>query len=251
MSHSLSVVVPTLNEEVCLPVLLEDLVNQTDKNFEVLIIDAESTDNTQKKALSFAPQLNIRFISAKMGNISAQKNDGAKKSSGEYVVFLDADFRVPSTFISKINRFISSHKKLVLMPRLLPDDNSVIVKVLFHFGNFLIFCSQYTRKPFSSAGCLIFNKSFFKQLGGFDETLYNAEDHEIIQRANNMGVRTVVLPGVEVISSLRRIRTDGWLKSFFKLLYATLHILFKGKIKKKIFDYEMKGGGIYKQSSGE
>lgn len=245
MDNFLSLVIPTLNEETCLPFLLKDLVNQTDKNFEVIVVDAESVDNTQKKAFSFTSQLNMHFISSKRKNIAAQKNYGAEKSSGEYIIFIDADFRVPPLFISKIKQFISRHKKNVIIPRLLPDSNSFILKLLFCFGNFLILCSQYTRRPFSSAGCLIFNKLFFKQLGGFDDTLYNAEDHEIIQRANQRGVRAVVLPDVEVVSSLRRVRTEGWLKSFFKLVYATLYILFKGKIKKKIFEYEM-GGQVYK-----
>jgi glycosyltransferase involved in cell wall biosynthesis len=244
-NNSLSLVIPTLNEEICLPLLLRDLVNQTDKNFEVIVVDAKSSDNTKKNALALASPLTMRFISSKRRNIAAQKNYGAEKTRDEYIIFLDADFRVPPVFISKIKRFINRHKRNVIMPRLLPDSNSFILKLLFRFGNFLILCSQYTRKPFSSAGCLIFNKLFFKQLGGFDETLYNAEDHEIIQRANQTGIRAVVLPDVEVISSLRRVRTEGWLKSFFKLVYATLYILFKGKIKKKIFEYEM-GGQVYK-----
>jgi len=48
MKPFFSIVIPSLNEEINLPILLESIKNQTDKDLEVIVVDSQSTDNTKK-----------------------------------------------------------------------------------------------------------------------------------------------------------------------------------------------------------
>lgn len=241
-----SVVIPTLNEEKYLPNLLNDLVRQKEKDFEVLVIDGESDDKTKDLALKFRNKLNLRFFLSEKKNVSYQRNLGAKKAKGKYLIFLDADSRIYSTFIKKLKYFITKKKGLVLIPEIIPDKRDGQIEIIFQFVNFLIEISHNLKKPFSAGGNMIFEKNFFFLINGFDEKLFLGEDHQIIQKAALFGTRPKYLKGIKVKLSLRRLRKEGKLKVFYKYLLATAHIFFKGDIKEKIFDYQM-GGLRYKK----
>ncbi len=243
-SFFISVIIPTLNEERFLPKLLNDLKNQKDNDFEVIIVDGRSHDNTQKIALDYKKYLNLRFIEVKKRSVSYQRNYGAAKSKGAYVCFFDADTRISPTFFKKIKKEIQKTKHLVFIPPIEPQDKSFHDVVTFNLINFLIEASLLTAKPFSSGGSMMFERSYFLFLGGFDEKLFLAEDHEIIQRAKTTGVTSQMLHKVKVKVSLRRLKKEGRLDLYRKYLVATLHTLKNGRIRKKIFEYRM-GGDYY------
>ncbi len=249
IKYLFSLVIPTLNEEKCIPVLLEDVSYQTNKNFETIIVDAQSEDKTKQKALFFKKSTNLTFLTGKEKNIAAQKNYGASNAKGVYLVFIDADFRIKPNFLSDIAKNIEKNT-LIIMPYLLPDENSSLIQAMFFLGNILVLLSQYTPKPLSSAGCIIINKKFFNELKGFNDKLYNAEDHDLITRARHMGARAEVKFNIKVISSLRRIRKEGWINALKRMLLANVYILLKGNIKKKIFEYEM-GGQAYQTTKDD
>src|SRR6266480_923896 len=97
-----SIIIPTLNEEHYLPKLLTDLQKQTQQNFEVIVVDGKSEDNTKEQAISFAKKLPLKFIETPTRNVSHQRNLGAKHALGAYLFFLDADTRIDRDTIEKI-----------------------------------------------------------------------------------------------------------------------------------------------------
>lgn len=245
-----SFIIPTLNEEKFLPKLLTDLTNQKEKDFEVIIVDGYSQDQTKKIALDFKEKLNLRFFELKEKNVSAQRNYGAKKAKGRYLIFIDADNRVFSSFLKKLKKFIFKKKGLIFIPQIIPDEDNVQTKLIFQFVNLLIELSQNFNKPLSAGGNLIFEKNFFDLIGGFDEKIFISEDHQIIQKAKNYGVTAKCLKNIKVKFSLRRFRKEGELTVFYKYLISFGYMLIKGDIKKKLFDYEM-GGQLYKKKINE
>lgn len=246
MKYFLSFIIPTLNEEKFLPHLLNNLVNQRDKDFEVIIVDALSKDKTKKIALDFKAKLNLRFFNHKGKNVSSQRNYGAKLAKGDYLIFLDADSQIFSTFTKKLKKNILTKKGLVFIPQILPDEKTTQTKLVFQFINLLVELSQNLKKPFSAGGNLIFEKKFFHLIGGFDEKLFISEDHQIIQRAKNWGVTAKCLKEVRVKFSLRRFRKEGELIVLYKYLISLAYTLIKGDIKNKIFQYKM-GGDQYEE----
>lgn len=241
MEPYFSIVIPTLNEEHILPYLLSDLQKQKEKNFEVIVADGGSEDKTEEEVLKFKDLLSLSFFGNERKNVAYQRNYGAQKGQGKYLVFLDADSRVSPSFTKVLRKTIERKKGLVFLPYNVPSEKNSQTNLVFRFVNFLVELSQSTGKPFSTMG-MIWEKNFFHTIGGFDEKVFIAEDHKIIQEAHKWGVRAKFLNQVRVTFSLRRIRSEGQWSLLYKYLLATAYILLKGDIKKKIFKYEMGGG---------
>jgi glycosyltransferase involved in cell wall biosynthesis len=250
MSYTFSVVIPTLNEEKFLPKLLRDLVKQKEKNFEVIIVDGKSEDKTKEKALTFKEKLSLKILIANKRNVSYQRNEGGNAAKGRYIIFLDADSRINFTFLSQIKKVIDEHKYLLMIPALEPISRFYQDKLMFKLINYGIDVSQNFGKPFSSAGNFIIQKNLFEHIGGFDEKLFIAEDHEILHRARKCGVITKFLKDISVQYSLRRVQKDGMFDVARKYSIALFHILSNKKMEKQIFEYEM-GGGRYVAGDGQ
>jgi glycosyltransferase involved in cell wall biosynthesis len=240
MKYFFSFIIPTLNEEKFLPRLLSDLKNQKEKNFEVIIVDGASVDKT-KEIAEKNWGMSINFFEVEKSNVSFQRNFGAEKAGGEYLIFLDADCRIYKKFTQKLEKIINKKKGLIFIPSLTPEKKSPQIDLIFKLINFVIDISQSLPKAFSAGGSLIIDKNFFKKIGGFDEKAYLAEDHNLIYKASLWGVRARFLPQIKVKVSLRRLKKEGELKLIYKYLYAAVYFLAKGKVNRKIFSYSMGG----------
>src|SRR3990170_5565992 len=106
-----SIIIPTLNEERYLPHLLEDLSKQTFKDFEAIIVDGHSNDATVAQALKFKGKLpELSILQSKERNVSFQRNLGGEKAEGSWLIFMDADNRVPEYFLEGVKYKIAFTK---------------------------------------------------------------------------------------------------------------------------------------------
>lgn len=96
----ISVIIPIYNAEKYLERMLKCVEEQSFKDFEVLLINDGSKDNSENICDMFA-QKNSRFIHVKKENagVSAARNNGIKLSKGEYITFLDADDEIPQNYL--------------------------------------------------------------------------------------------------------------------------------------------------------
>lgn len=239
-----SVIIPTLNEELFLPNLLQDFKKQKIKGFEIIVVDAKSKDKTCKIVKSFKQSLNLKLYLSSKKNVSYQKNLGAKNAKGKYLLFIDADSRINSTFIKLLRDNISSKKELVYLPSIVPEEKTPQFKLAYRLVNYLVKISQNTNKPLSAGGCMVLERKFFYKLKGFNEKVYISEDHNIIQKAKLFGEKAVFLTRVKRTESFRRVNKEGLLQYLYKVSLGVLHTLFIGEVKEKIFEYEM-GGHLY------
>lgn len=240
----LSIIIPTLNEEKFLPRLLEDLKKQKKKSFEAIVVDGGSKDKTVKKAEEYKKDFPLKIFVHEKRNVSFQRNFGAGKAGGKYLIFLDADVRISPFFLSQVKKEIDKSGYLIYLPSTIPQSRAYEDKVIFNIINFLIEVSETTKKPFSNSGSMVFEKNFFHLIGGFDQSLFLSEDHEIIQRAKKHGVTAKFSKKIRLKFSLRRMEKEGRLDLFRKYLIAAAYTLRKGGVDKKLFEYEM-GGGAY------
>ena len=97
---NISVVIPVYNVEDYLHYAIESLVNQTHKNFEVLLINDGSTDNSGKLCDKYAQEYDwIRVFHKENGGLSDARNYGVLKATNEWIFFLDPDDYIePFTF---------------------------------------------------------------------------------------------------------------------------------------------------------
>ena len=87
-----SVIIPTYNRAIDLDRCLKSLQSQTYKNFEVLVCDDGSTDNTAEIVEKYNSTLTIQYIKDdNFGGPSRPRNNGIKKAKGNFIAFLDSD----------------------------------------------------------------------------------------------------------------------------------------------------------------
>jgi len=93
MKPKVSVIIPTRNRANLLSRAIKSVLNQTFRNFELIIVDDESTDNTKKVVKNFQKKdSRIKYIFLKNHKgVARARNTGIKNSKGEYIAFLDDD----------------------------------------------------------------------------------------------------------------------------------------------------------------
>lgn len=106
-----SIIIPTYNRAKNLTHVLHSLTKQIFKEFEVIIADDGSTDNTRDLVEQFRDKLNIRYSYCgenKGFRAARTRNIGLSKARGKIIVFLDSDIVVPPEYL---NYHIESHQK--------------------------------------------------------------------------------------------------------------------------------------------
>lgn len=101
---ALSIIIPVHNVEKELSRCIESVVQQTYTDFECLVVNDASTDNTLKVAMKYAENdPRIRVIDQAWGGVSKARNNGIKASRGRYIGFVDGDdFIAPEMYASLI-----------------------------------------------------------------------------------------------------------------------------------------------------
>ena len=247
MGFFFSVIIPTFNEEKCLPRLLKNLQKQKDKSFEVIVVDADSQDHTLKLANNFINLLPLTILKAEKRNVSVQRNLGATCAKGKYLVFFDADVQIPSTYFQDLKRQIKKRNLLFVTTYLKADSPDVQDKAIAQVSSLIIGSSAIFSKPVVPGYNFVIWKPLFDHTAGFDPEVKFAEDCELAERLVRMGCRLTVLKHPRLVFSLRRYRAEGRLVVLRKQAQAGVYILTKGAITRQLFAYPM-GGGWYNNS---
>ena len=86
-----TVLIPTYNAAAYLTETLESVCTQTFRDFELLIVDDGSRDDTLAMARRFESRLTLRIIEQANAGPAAARNNGVRQAHGEYVAFIDSD----------------------------------------------------------------------------------------------------------------------------------------------------------------
>ncbi len=105
---TVSVIIPVYNVELYLEHCLESIVNQTEKFYEVILVNDGSTDSSKEICERYCREnANIRLITQKNRGLSAARNAGLANASGEYIVFVDSDDYVDLHLNERIRECVS------------------------------------------------------------------------------------------------------------------------------------------------
>jgi glycosyltransferase involved in cell wall biosynthesis len=224
----LSIIIPTLNEENYLPLLLGAIKQQNFADLEIIIADAGSIDKTLEIAKSYGCRV------APGGEPAKGRNEGAKTAKGDMLLFMDADnIYLPKNFLEKLTSDFKKRNLDVASFTLCPEGNGFDKFAYQIYNNWVNLTQKFL--AFATNSILV-KKELHQTIGGFDEEIKIAEDHDFAQRAAKIG-KFGFIKTEPVLTSTRRFERDGRFKTYLKYLLAGVHILFLGPVKSDIFKY--------------
>jgi teichuronic acid biosynthesis glycosyltransferase TuaG len=110
MNNLISIIMPAYNAEKYIIEAIESVIKQTYQNWELLIVNDGSKDNTEEVILSFEDS-RIQYYIKENGGVSSARNLALNQMKGEYFCFLDADdYFTPNSLQSRLNVFQSDEK---------------------------------------------------------------------------------------------------------------------------------------------
>lgn len=227
----ISVIIPTLNEEELLPTLLECLKQQTFRDFEIIVADAGSKDQTRKIAKKYGALV----VDGGMPGVG--RNKGAEVAKGEFLFFFDADVLLPNDFLAKAYGEIEEKFVDLATCEFKPQSDLRLDKVLFQLSNLFVKINQKLN-PRAAGFCIFISSRLFRRIKGFDESVKLAEDHDLVERASKY--RSLhFINSTHLMVSIRRLEKEGRFSLIEKYMQVELHLLTKGSIRREDFvNYE-------------
>ncbi len=226
----LSVVIPALNEAERLPRLLDCLAVQTQPPFEVIVADAGSTDETREAAESRGA------LVVEGGRPAAGRNAGARVASGDVILFIDADVVLAADLLERMLAEHAERGLAVATAHFEPLEREPRNLFACDVANLYLDVMQYV-VPHAPGFFILVRRDVHEAIGGFDESLALAEDHDYVCRAAKHG-KFRVLRCCTVTTSMRRIEKEGLLRLAFMYLYCEIHVVAGLPVREVPFDYE-------------
>jgi|GEM_PF-27031 len=239
----ISIIIPTLNEERNLPLLLESLRNQTYQDFEVIIADANSKDKTRE----IAKELGCKVIDGGLPGVG--RNKGAEAAKGDVLIFLDSDVVLPPDFLENVSKEFKERKLDIAGCYVQPLTDKDIDNLLYGFANLYFRLTQFFL-PQAAGHCIIVKKKIHQKIGGFDEKIKLTEDFDYSKRAAEIG-KFRFLEKVKIPVSMRRLDQEGRMTMATKYVLIGIYFALFGGIKSDIFKYRFGHYGEKKETFKE
>lgn len=187
---TVSVIIPTYNRAHLIGRAIQSVLDQTYQDFEIIVVDDASTDNTEDVVSNFDDE-RIRYIRLKenSGTSAAPRNTAIRIARGEYIAFQDSDdewlpeklkkqIRLFETVFSKVGIIYTDmwrinknkKKKYWHSPRIMPEDGIIYEEALGY------------RVEFIGAATIVIKKECFDKAGLLDEKLSMYIDTELLMR---------------------------------------------------------------------
>jgi glycosyltransferase involved in cell wall biosynthesis len=211
---TLSIVVPARNEEKNIEWMLKQLHdNLTEIDHEIILSDDASTDMTREIAAKYAKV--VPHIFQGKSTIAANRNNGARAATGDYIAFIDADIFVvePNHFFKTLLADFAAIPNLVgatVKIEILPEQASMWDRLILWIANEIRRMDNNTlHKGIASGEFQMIKRAVFEKLHGYNEFLPIAEDLELFERLSKEG-RTYFDWGLKVYTINRRSKELGW-----------------------------------------
>ena len=180
-----SVIIPTYNRAHILGRAIKSVINQTYQDFEIIVIDDGSTDNTEEVIKSFDDERIISHLCEKNRGVAAARNIGIKLSKAKYIAFQDSDDVWHPNKLKKIMKVLNDFGNIDFIfscGRIIRDreivgytgNNSWINK-----SSKKELISKLFMADFIPTQGSVVKKDKIIKVGGFDESFPSASDYEL------------------------------------------------------------------------
>jgi glycosyltransferase involved in cell wall biosynthesis len=187
-----SVIIPLYNKENYVENALKSILNQTFTDYEIIIVNDCSTDNSIAKIESYLSEKIALIHHEKNQGLSATRNTGIKNAKADYVTYLDADDLWKPTFLETIHRLITNFPEAKIFGTnyeeiygdkiLKPFNNSDTLAN--DFEGLIDFFKINIKQGIYNHGSVCFHKAVFEKVGYYDEKVRFSQDIDFNIRAN-------------------------------------------------------------------
>ena len=218
-SIQVSIVIPAFNEEKYIENTLFALLaseQKTNLNYEVILVNNNSTDQTVKFAQKFKKGMTLRIINETKQGRGAARARGFNEAQGEIILSTDADTSVYSGWIEALVSELKKDIAAVTTPCKIVEV-STVTNLMFNFSLpvlmviYRILFGHFWLSGFSFA----IKKEVYLAAGGFDPTLHAQEDTELSFKVAKLG--KIKFLNKPIVVSGRRIKNgvlSAWLEYF-------------------------------------
>lgn len=186
----ISVIIPFFNSQETLRKAINSVVLQSLSDWELILVNDGSQDDSEMVAKSFLDDNRISYISQSNKGVSSARNLGSSMAKGEWLIFLDSDDQLASNSLSFFSKNIQSNPKTDLFSaghKRISHEKTVIV-------------IPQSGKYFSRlSGTFVIRKDVFLKIGGYDEHLSFAENTELFHRFNLFDGIEQLIPSVSLL----------------------------------------------------
>lgn len=192
-----SVVIAVYNGASTLESTLNCLVCQTHQNFEIILVNDESSDHSERIIRQFIavhPELRVQYIQQKNRGLGGARNSGIRQAQGRVIALLDQDDRWTSDKLEKIHRVYTANPAVAFVTHhLLRRVNGQITEALQCRGlTGDVYGSLLFRGNYFCGSAMSFKREVVDRIGYFSEDrakLHLAEDYDYWLRAAATGLR--------------------------------------------------------------
>jgi len=186
MNPLVSVIIPSYNSSRFIQETIDSVLNQSFKNFEVIIVDDGSTDGQFDLIFAFCQKdERVRYIYQQNRGVASARNAGFNHSSGNYVAFLDADdIWLPENLSAKLAKFEEREYGLVHSDGYFIDENSGIKEGLMvgEEGMLLIDLLEWKKTQVPGPSSILVKRKVLEEIGPFDTNLSTSADLDFFLR---------------------------------------------------------------------
>jgi glycosyltransferase involved in cell wall biosynthesis len=174
-----SIIIPSYNRDHIIERAIQGVLEQTFRDFEIVIVDDGSTDTT-KSTIQELNDSRIKYIYQNNAGVCAARNTGAKQAEGEFLIFLDSDDTVEKSWLEDFYHLAIQNNDWLFcsMKIVKPDSSEYLVSALDPYKNGKI-------KGNSIPGSWAIRKDIFFKVGMFDENIKYGENIELRFRLDN------------------------------------------------------------------
>ncbi|MBD3203230.1 glycosyltransferase [Candidatus Woesearchaeota archaeon] len=224
----ISIVIPCFNEEKYLPQLLKSIKNQTFKNYEIIVADNDSTDNSRQIARKYG----CRIVS---GGLPGKGRFNGGKAADHDIIFFDADVLIKKDFLERFLFFIEKYDLDIATCTVRPLCSKLSHKLFYFLKNLFVYLT-HNIYPHAQGQCIFVKKSIFKKTR-YDTSMKHGDEHDFVYRATKHG-KFKFITRLCVYNYCRRIQKEGFFRLLFKSIYPELLRIIGYDLSKTVVDYE-------------
>ena len=174
----ISIITPTYNRAHLLPRMIVSVLNQSFQEWELIIMDDGSEDDTEAVVKSFNDS-RVKYFFTENSGAADKRNRGSKLAEGDYIILLDSDDEVKPNWLAEFAKEIQNGSEVVCCGMEKYNENGELVKAKLPFKHSSLYQNI---EGFFLSGTFLLKTNYFIAIGGYDTNLTSGHHTDFLLR---------------------------------------------------------------------